>query len=191
MWFAYLKALHIIFVVTWFAGLFYLVRLFIYHREAQEQSPEARDILSAQYSLMEQRLWSIITAPSMWLTVGTGFYLLHEMRAWDQPWMLVKLAFVGGLVAYHLACRRIMHQMQRGDFRQSSHRLRLWNEVATLLLFAIVFMVVLKSAVTWIWGLLALVGLSLALMVGVKIYRRIRERSVKMGIRNSKFVIRN
>ncbi len=177
MTYAYIKAVHIIFVVTWFAGLFYIVRLFIYHREAQDYPEPEKDILTKQYGVMEGRLWNIITVPSMVLTVLSGGYLLYAMAAWTQPWMWVKLGFIVGLLAYHFACQVLMNRMQGGVFSYTSHQLRLWNEVATLFLFAIVFIVVLKSAISWIWGLLGLLILSVALMIGVRVYRRVREKS--------------
>ena len=176
MLYPYLKSIHIIFVVTWFAGLFYLVRLFIYHREAQDKEETEKDILTRQYVIMEKRLWSIITMPSMVLATGTGLYLMFSSRFYEQNWMIVKLGFVVGLLVYHFLCGALMKQMRQGMFKYSGQQLRLWNEVATLFLFAIVFQVVLRSALDWLWGVLGLLALSILLMIGVRVYRMRRER---------------
>ncbi len=173
----YVLAIHIIFVVCWMAGLFYMVRLFIYHTEAQAKPEPDRKILSDQFEIMERKLWYIITVPSMWLVLAAGITMLVLVPGWLQsPWMHVKLAFVGGLIVYHYICQYIMKQMRKGIFKWTSTQLRIWNEVATIFLFAIVFLVVLKSAVNWIYGVVGIILLSVILMLGVKLYKRIRER---------------
>ncbi|WP_094568586.1 protoporphyrinogen oxidase HemJ [Mucilaginibacter xinganensis] len=173
----YVLSLHIIFVVCWMAGLFYMVRLFIYHTEAQEKPEPDRTILSKQFEIMERKLWFIITVPSMMLVLAAGVTMLFIMPVWlQQPWMHIKLAFVGGLLVYHFICESKMKQMAKGLFKWTSTQLRIWNEVATLLLFAIVFLVVLKNAVNWIFGIIGLVLLSLILMTGVKIYKYYRTK---------------
>ena len=173
----YILSIHIIFVVCWFAGLFYMVRLFIYHTEAQEKPEPDRRILSEQFVIMERKLWYIITVPSMVFVVAAGATMLYLLPAWlQQPWMQLKLMFVALLLVYHFICQNIMKQMAKGLFKRTSTQLRLWNEVATILLFAIVFLAVLKDAVNWIYGLVGLVLLSILLMIGVKIYKRIREK---------------
>jgi putative membrane protein len=92
----------------------------------------------------------------------------------DAPWMKVKLCFVVGLIGYHLICQGKMQQMRRGVFTWSSTQLRLWNEVATLFLFAIVFLAVLKNAVDWMFGVLGLIVFAMILMSAVKIYKYCR-----------------
>lgn len=170
----YLKALHIIFVVTWFAGLFYMVRLFIYSSEANEKPEPDKSILLKQLLLMQSRLWYIITWPSAVLTLIFGFWLVIEIKAWMHPWMLLKFLFVIGLFIYHLICGRIHKRMENGIFEYSSAKLRIWNEVATLFLFAIVFIVVLKSALSWIWGVIGLLVIGLMLMGGIKLYKKLK-----------------
>ena len=97
LWF---KTLHIVGVVVWFAGLFYLVRLFIYHREAEELEPALRAPFQAQYALMEKRLANIITTPGMVVAVSMAIGLLVSNPAWlHQGWMHVKLAFVAACSA--------------------------------------------------------------------------------------------
>ncbi len=174
----YLLAVHIIFVVSWMAGLFYGVRLFIYHTEANLKPEPERRILMQEYAKITARLWNIITIPAMVLTLLAGFAMLYAMPNWlAQPWMHVKLSFVLGLVVYHFICQRIMKQLRTGVFKWSSNQLRLWNEVATIILVAIVFTVVLKSAMDWLYGLLGLLLFSAIIMTAVKIYKRYREKN--------------
>ncbi|TWR26364.1 CopD family protein [Mucilaginibacter pallidiroseus] len=173
----YVLAIHIIFVVCWMAGLFYGVRLFIYHTEAQEKPEPAKSILSDQFAILEKRLWWAIATPSMYLVIIAGATMLYlNPYYWTQPWLHVKLAFVLGLIVYHFICQRIMKQMARGIFKWTSIQLRLWNELATIILFAVVFLVVLKSAVNWIFGVVGIIVFSLILMSAVKIYKYLREK---------------
>ena len=106
------KALHIIFVVSWFAGLFYIVRLFIYHTEAQRKGEPDRSILSEQYKIMQGKLWWIITTPAMILTVIFGTWMIILVPAYlDAPWMQVKLSFVALLLFYHFVCQKILFDL--------------------------------------------------------------------------------
>ncbi|MBB5396136.1 protoporphyrinogen oxidase HemJ [Mucilaginibacter sp. AK015] len=175
----YVLAIHIIFVVCWMAGLFYMVRLFIYHTEAQAKPEPARTILSEQFEVMERKLWWIITTPSMYLVIIAGALMIHLHAAAlvPQRWLHIKLLFVTGLVIYHFICQKKMKQMAQGNFKWTSTQLRLWNELATILLFAIVFLVVLKSTVNWIFGVIGIILFSLILMSAVKIYKYFRERN--------------
>jgi len=173
----YIKSLHLIFVITWFAGLFYVPRLFIYHIEARQKPQPDRDILSDQLKIMAKRLWYIITWPSAVLSTIFAVWLLILVPGWlEQGWMHVKLAFVFLLFAYHIKNHFIFKQFQNDDIRWTSNGMRLWNEGPTLILFAIVFLVILKSAFSWIWGLVGLIGLGVIIMLGVKLYKRIRNR---------------
>ncbi|MBL4675063.1 MAG: CopD family protein [Mucilaginibacter sp.] len=174
----YVLAIHIIFVVCWMAGLFYMVRLFIYHTEAQDKSEPARTILSEQFEVMERKLWWIITTPSMYIVIVAGAMMihLHQWYAIWPGWLVMKLLFVVGLLIYHFICQKKMKQMAQGKFSWTSTQLRLWNELATVLLFAIVFLVVLKSALNWIFGVVGIIAFSVILMMAVKIYKRFREK---------------
>ena len=175
MAYLYVQAIHIIFVVSWMAGLFYTVRLFVYHIEANEKSETERVVLQRQFVLIEHKLWYYITTPAMVLTVLAGGGMLYINPALlSANWMLVKLSFVVALLAYHFICQRIMGQLKQGIFRWSSTQLRLWNEVATILLVAIVFTVVLKSSVDWIYGLSGLIIFAVVIMTAVKIIKRYR-----------------
>ncbi len=174
----YIKALHLIFIITWFAGLFYIPRLFIYHIEAQEKEEAARKILSDQLKLMSKRLWYIITWPSAILSTLFALWLLILMPAWlEQPWMQVKLGFVVLLIAYHLKTHFIFKELQNDRFRYSSNFMRIWNEGATLVLFAVIFLVVLKSAFNWIFGVIGILLLVVLLMLGIRLYKRIRDKN--------------
>lgn len=173
----YAKAIHIIFVICWMAGIFYIVRLFIYHTEARKKPAQEYDVLHDQFMLMERKLWWVITTPSMYLTIAAGAVMLYLNPALlSLPWMHVKLTFVLGLITYHFICQRILFRLREEQSKWSSIQLRVWNEVATILLFAIVFTVVLKSAIDWIYGLLGLICFSVMIMVAVKIYKKYRER---------------
>jgi putative membrane protein len=177
--FSTIKALHIIFVVSWFAGLFYIVRLYIYHTEAQEKDDNAKRILSAQFEIMESKLWWIITTPAMILTIifGTWMILLNAEYYLYAPWMQLKLAFVGVLLIYHFICQKILFDLKKGLFKWKSNGLRLWNELATLCLVAIVFLVVLKDGLDWIKGTIGFFAVAIGLMVLIKIYKRIRKKN--------------
>ena len=173
-----LKALHIIFVITWFAGLFYIVRLFIYHAEAEVKDEPAKKILQSQYKLMSKRLWLIITWPSAILASLFGFWIIYQNPTYlDLPWMHIKLGFVGLLYIYHFLCHKIYMQLQNDIIKYSSNQLRIWNEVATIILFSIVFLVVLKSTVNWIYGVVGILLFSILLMLAVKLYKRLRNKS--------------
>jgi putative membrane protein len=171
----YIKALHIIFIVTWFAGLFYMVRLFIYTNEANQKDEPDKSILTKQLLLMQNRLWFIISWPSAIITFFLGLWLLTELNYWAQPWMHLKLLFVAGLYIYHLICHKIYQQMSKGTFKYSSTQFRIWNEVATLFLFAIVFIIVLKNTLSWIWGIAGLIAIGILLMLGIRIYKKLRK----------------
>lgn len=177
--FATVKALHIIFVVSWFAGLFYIVRLFIYHTEAQEKTEVEKEILSNQFVIMERRLWWIITTPAMILTLifGTWMILLNPDYYLHVGWMHIKLAFVVLLLFYHFLSQSIMKKMARGIFTWKSNGLRMWNEVATLALVAIVFLVTLKDSFNWLKGTIGFFAVAIGLMVAIKMYKRIRSKN--------------
>lgn len=175
MTYLYVKSLHIIFVTTWFAGLFYIIRLFIYFKEADEKEEPARSILKKQYALMSKRLWYIITWPSAVLATVFAVWLLILQPFWlEANWMLIKLFFVLLLYAYHWSCQVMYNQIAKGELRYSSNGLRIWNEVATIILFACVFLVVLKTTLGWVFGVTGIVGVSILLMLGIKLYKKIR-----------------
>jgi len=178
--FLYIKAIHIIFVVSWFAALFYIVRLFIYTTEAQQKTDVEREILTPQLLLMQKKLWNIIGWPAMIGTTIFGLWMLFQNPNYlFLPWMSLKLVAVVVLITYHLYCQRILKNQQKGLFKQTSFQLRLFNELATVLLVAIVFLVVVKSTSGLLWGLLGLFAFAATMMVAVLIYRKSRAKDKK------------
>jgi putative membrane protein len=169
----YIKALHIIFIVTWFSGLFYIVRLFIYNAEANEKPEPERGILQSQFAVMIRRLWYGITWPSAVLTLLFGGWMWWLFGSLPQ-WLLIKLLFVVGLYAYHFSLHTIFMQQQRGEFRYTSQQLRIWNEVATLFLVAVVMLVVVKQSMSLVWGLTGLLLLIVVLLLAIRIYKQLR-----------------
>lgn len=172
----YIKALHIIFIVTWFSGLFYIVRLFVYNAEANEKTEPERSILGKQYNLMIKRLWLGITYPSAVLTLIFGSTLWYLLGV-TPDWLLIKLGFVAGLYAYHFSLDAIYRQQSKGVFRYTSQQLRIWNEVATVFLIAIVMLVVVKENMSFVWGLLGLFLFIIVLMSAIKLYKIVRQKS--------------
>ncbi len=173
---AYVKSLHIIFVICWFAGLFYIPRLFIYQTEANAKSEPERSILINQFRIMQKRLWYGITWPAgvLALVFGLWMYFANFATYLTLPWMHLKLFFVAGVIFYHLQCHIIFNQLKRDVYKFSSLKLRIFNELATLLLFAIVFLVVVKSNGGFVWGMLGLIVLSGLLFLGIFIYKKQR-----------------
>lgn len=170
----YIKALHIIFIVTWFSGMFYIVRLFVYNAEAHEKSEPERSILKAQYSIMMKRLWWGITYPSAILTLILGLWIWHLLGV-TPHWLMIKLCFVVGLFLYHFSLDMIFRQQIKGIFKYNSQALRIWNEVATIFLVAIIMLVVVKESMSFVWGLIGLFLFIIVLMSAIKIYKKIRE----------------
>ena len=176
MEFFYIKSLHIIFIVTWFAGLFYLPRLMVYAAEANVMvDATAKSILLLQYQTMKKRLLYGITWPSAIITLLLGARLLMIYPLTD--WLKLKLCFVVALYLYHFSLQRIFKQQEQGNFRLSSQQLRAWNEVPTVILFGVVFIVVLKNTVDVWYGLLGLFALVTLLMMGIRIYKRLRNKA--------------
>jgi putative membrane protein len=177
----YLKSLHLIFVITWFAGLFYIVRLFVYQIEANDMPSPDKEILQKQYKIMTYRLWYIITWPSAVLASIFAFWMLFFTPmgiVWLQmPWMHVKLGFVFVLYLYHYKCHIIFKELQQNQVKYTTNYMRLWNEGATIILFAVVFLVILKNAINWIYGVVGIILFSVLIMLGFKFYKRIREKS--------------
>lgn len=174
----YVKALHIIFIVTWFSGMFYIVRLFIYQVEANSKPEPAREILTQQFAIMIKRLWFGITWPSAVLTLIFGPWMWYKYNGMHHPdpWLAIKLCFVVGLYAYHLSLHSIYKQLARGQYKYSSTQLRVWNEVATIFLVAIVMLATVKNGMSLVYGLGGLVGLVIVLMSAIKIYKNLRAK---------------
>jgi putative membrane protein len=137
----WIKALHIIFMVTWFSGLFYLPRLFVYHTIANDHTSIER------FKIMERKLYYGIMAPGAILTLITGFWLLYSY-AWHlykhSGWLHAKLSLVAILIAYHLYCGYLLRKFQRNQ-NQHSHKFYRWlNEFPVLILFGTVVLVIVR-----------------------------------------------
>lgn len=171
----YVKALHLIFVVTWFSGLFYMVRLFIYHTEAADKPEPEKSILQQQFRVMIRRLWLGITWPSAILTLIFGPWMMILLGG-VPTWLAIKLGFVIGLYFYHFSLQMIYRQQMKGIFRWTSQQLRIWNEVATVFLVAIVMLAVVKQSLSWVWGVVGLLGFVIVLMSAIRIYKIARGR---------------
>lgn len=174
MEFAYIKAIHIVFVVTWFAGLFYLPRLLVYATEANQlKNDQVRITLITQYKLMQRRLLYGITWPSAVITllIGARLLMIYPMAGWLQ----LKLIFVLCVFLYHLSLHYLVRQQQKMIFRYTSQQLRVWNEVPTVLLVAIVFLVVLKNTIDFWWGILGLAVLIIVLLTAIRVYKFLRK----------------
>lgn len=173
----WLKTFHIIGVVVWFAGLFYLVRLFVYHQEARQKDSPEREILERQYSIMEGRLLNIITTPGMLVTLCTAGGLLYVLPEYlKQGWMHAKLTFVLCLVLYHVICMKLMRSIQAGRCAWSAQRFRAFNELPTLLLVAVVMLVVFKGAFPTEASVWLMFGLIVSMVAAIQLYAKRRRQ---------------
>ncbi|MBD2774246.1 protoporphyrinogen oxidase HemJ [Iningainema tapete] len=183
MAYSWFKAFHLVGIVVWFAGLFYLVRLFIYHVEANEEPEPARTILKKQYQVMEQRLYSIITTPGMLVTVAMAIGLLTtEPQVLKEPWLHVKLLFVVLLIGYHHYCKRLMKQLAEDQCAWGSQQLRALNEAPTVMLVVIVLLAVFKNNLPTditAWGI---VGLVIAMAATIQLYAKKRRRDKEAAL---------
>jgi protoporphyrinogen IX oxidase len=176
MAYLYLKALHIIFIVTWFAGLFYVPRLFVYVIEANGRPEAERTVLQKQLLLMTSRLWYGITWPSAIITLIMGTSLLvWQPDFLKYPFMHVKLTLVVLLYGYHMSLQYILTQLKKGIVKFTSQQMRIWNEAATILLISIVFLIVVKTALSMAWGLAGLIVTTGLILLGIKLYKKNRK----------------
>jgi len=180
-YYLYIKALHLIFIITWFAGLFYTPRLFIYQIEANDKPSPEREILTKQLKIMTKRLWFIITWPSALLaTIFATWLLFLNPLLLEISWMQIKLGFVVLLILYHLKTHQIFKHLQKDDVKYTSKFMRIWNEGSTLILFSVIFLAVLKNSVNWVFGVIGIIVLAILLMLGIKLYKRIRDKNPKV-----------
>ena len=167
-----LKTIHLIAVVCWFAGLFYMGRLFIYHKEAEKKEKIEKNILQNQYKIMANRLMYIITWPSTIITSFFGFYMLYENSSLiSLNWMKVKLVFVFILISYTFITQALLNQLNKNKIKFSDFTLRLWNEIATLLLISIISLAVLKSSISWLNSILIFIAIGITLMLLIRLYK--------------------
>ncbi len=139
MLYLWLKALHIVAIVCWFAGLFYLPRLFVYHAMTEDSPSRER------FKIMERKLYRGIMGPSMIATLVFGLWMLYLNPAWfSQGWLHAKLTLVVLLIGYHHACGSLLKRFARDENRRGHVFFRWFNEVPVLFLIAIVVLVVIK-----------------------------------------------
>src|SRR5688500_3531479 len=174
MLYLYIKAIHIIFIVTWFSGMFYIPRLFIYNTEANQKPEPDRSILQQQFNIMIKRLWLGITWPSAVLTIIFGIWMAILYGSIPE-WLMIKLGFVAALYIYHFSLQKIYTDQRKGIFRYTSQQLRLWNEVATIFLVAIVMLASVQQGISVIWGIIGLVLFIVILMSAIRIYKLLRK----------------
>jgi protoporphyrinogen IX oxidase len=177
MTFLYLKAVHIIFIITWFAGLFYMPRLLVHMTESHEKPEPEKSILLRQLKKMASGLWFGITWPSAIITLIMGTSLIVNQPEWlQQRFMHVKLTLVFLLYLYHFSLHKIFNGLKNDVVKYTSQQLRVWNEVATLFLISIVFIIVLKNALSMVWGLAGLLAVTLLIFAGIKLYKKYRSK---------------
>ncbi len=173
----WMKAFHIIGVVVWFAGLFYLVRLFVYHAEASLEPEPAQTILKKQYQLMEKRLFKIIAVPGMWVTVVmAGGMLTLEPSLLKSGWLHLKLAFVLLLIGYHHFSKRLMRKLENNTCTWTGQNFRAFNEAPTLLLVVIVLLAVFKGTLPLDWTTALIIALIVSMVASIQLYAKKRKR---------------
>ncbi|MCY0977532.1 CopD family protein [Chryseobacterium wangxinyae] len=155
MLYTIIKALHIIFMVSYFAGIFYLVRIFVYYKDTDDFAEEKKKILREQYIFMARRLWNIITVPAGVIMAVCGLIMIIlNTGLMKMPWFHLKLTFLVGLAVFHYWAWRKLNVIKNlnGDTLSTSNvKLRQINEIATFILFLVVFTVILKSSVIEYW----------------------------------------
>jgi putative membrane protein len=145
----------------------------VYYREAADSSEPEKNILQTQFEIMIRRLLFGITWPSAIFTLSTGIILLTQFPNFPV-WLMIKIGFVFLLFLYHLSLQYLFNTQKKGNFSYSSQRLRIWNEVPTLLLVSIVFLVVVKENLSFVYGLAGILALGLGIFTGIKIYKNLR-----------------
>jgi putative membrane protein len=172
LWF---KSFHIVAFVSWFAGLFYLPRLFVYHAEANEQPEAVREILKQQYALMERRLYSIIMTPAMVLTIAMAIGMLAITPSLlQQTWLQVKLILVAILLVYHHYCKRTMKRLEAGETPLTAQQFRWMNEFPTFFLVVIVMLAIFKNDIPRDATGYVVVLMAVAFAASIQLYARKR-----------------
>lgn len=179
--FLLLKSLHVFGFVAWFAGLFYLVRIFVYHTEAMDKEEPAKSILIKEFNAMEWRVYKIIATPAINITWICGLGMLY-IYGWEwfrvNTWMHVKLVLLACLTAYHLYTKKIIVQLERGENPYTSFQFRLLNEVPTLFLLSIALLAVFKNTLNFLYAFIGIIGFGIALVLAAKAYRNYREKNL-------------
>ncbi|MDF0555254.1 protoporphyrinogen oxidase HemJ [Kamptonema sp. UHCC 0994] len=177
------KAFHLIGIVVWFAGLFYLVRLFVYHAEAAEQPEPAKTILKKQYEIMEKRLYHLITMPGMVVAVAMAIGLVStEPDVLKDGWLHFKLLLVALLIIYHFYCGRIMKKLAADECKWTGQQFRALNEAPTILLVLIVLLAVFKQNLPLNATVFAVSGLIIAMVATIQLYaKKRRQDKIKLS----------
>jgi protoporphyrinogen IX oxidase len=167
------KALLLIFTVTFFAGTFHIVRLFVAHREALAKWEPDRAILSKQFGLLERRALYYLIWPSLIAVLALGCWLvIQRPGVLKLPFMQVGLGIVAMLAGYHITVQRIYGRLKRGELRWSALQLQLWAQGATVLLVAVIMVALMRDRLTWVWGSLGLVVMGGLVMVAIASVRK-------------------
>lgn len=177
-WIQLAKTLHFVGLISWMAGLFYMPRLLVYLREAQEKGEPEREILSKHLAVYADRLFRIIMQPAMYITLAAGTAMIF-LYGYDwfaaNLWLHFKFMPIFGLIWFHFACQRVLNRLSSGDISWwNSTRLRLFNELPTVLLLAIVMLAVFKNSINLLYAFLVLMAFILLLLVAVKSYKNYR-----------------
>ena len=176
------KALHVFGFVSWFAGLFYLVRIFVYHKEAMERPEPARSILIKEFNAMQWRVYKIICNPGMMITWFCGLAMLYLYGLdWlkTQTWMHVKLVLLFGLLAYHLHAKKVIQQLEQGNHSFSAFQFRLWNELPTLFLLSIALLAVYRNTLNFLYAFIGVLIFAFLLVMAARAYRNYREKQLE------------
>lgn len=151
-------------------------RIFVYIVEAHGKVEPEKSILLKQLKMMASRLWYAITWPSAIITLCIGTSLIINQPEWlQQGFMHIKLTLVFLLYLYHFSLHIIFKQLKDDIVKFSSQQLRFWNEVATLFLISIVFLIVLKNALSMVWGLVGIISVSILITIGIRLYKKFRK----------------
>ena len=179
LWF---KSFHIIGFVAWFAGLFYIPRLFIYHIEVEERQEPVKTALKEEYSRIEKLLYKLIMMPAMIFTIVMAIGIIStEPEVIKETWLHVKLFFVVLLVGFHFYCGRLIHQLEAGTCPVSGLQMRRINEIPTILLGLVVLLAIFKDSLPTnitVWGTTVLI---LVFAVIIQLYAR-KRRSQKQEL---------
>jgi putative membrane protein len=174
----FFKIIHIIGFVAWFAGLFYLVRMFVYHTEAYDYEEPKKDILRTQFNLMERRVYTIICNPAMMITWTFGLLMIYGYGyEWFALsfWLHIKIAILILMTIYHVYCKLLIRKLEVGKTGFTSTQFRLFNEVPTLFLILITSIAIFKNATNPFILIGSIIGIGILLVVMTKIYKLVRD----------------
>lgn len=174
----YLKSLHIVGFVSWFAGLFYLVRMFVYHAEADQKPTHLKEDWKSEFVKMQWRAYKIICNPAMMITWTCGILMLINTPGFlQQGWIHIKLMLLVMLTGYHIWCKKRIQKLENNDSTITSFQYRLLNELPTLFLVAIVLLAVVKDLLNFVYMFLGVLAFGILLFVFARAYKKRREQN--------------